>query len=231
MASVGMRLEIEGTVTMKVRRQLQWALWTLMGLLVPMPVVYALEVNLSADLPYLDIEYEGKRVRIERIQDTEHRLTNSFTKTSRPCPPFCIHPMQATVGVETVGELELLDFLIEKVRTDSGLLIDARTPEWYKKGTIPGAVNIPWTLLTVGPDNPHTARILEALGAVDRGGEWDFRSALDLMLFCNGPWCDQSPRAIKNLVSLGYPPEKLSYYRGGMQLWQLLGLTTVVPRQ
>ena len=49
----------------------------------------------------LDIEYEGKRVRIQRNQDTDHRLTNSFTKTSRPCPPFCIHPMQTTVGQST----------------------------------------------------------------------------------------------------------------------------------
>jgi len=199
------------------------------GLLLLTPRLYALEVNLSAELPYVDIEYEGERVRVQRIQDTEHRLDNSFTKTSRPCPPFCIHPMQAAVGVQTVGELELLNFLIEKVRTGSGLLIDSRTPDWYQKGTIPGSVNIPWTILASGPDNPRTAKILGALGAVEQGGEWDFRPALHLLLFCNGPWCDQSPRAIKNLVSLGYPPEKLFYYRGGMQLWQLLGLTTVAP--
>ena len=201
------------------------------GLLVSISVACALEVNISPELPFLDIEFEGKQVRIQRIQDPEHRLDNSFTKTSRPCPPFCIHPMQAAVGVRTVGELELLNFLIEKVRTGGGLLIDSRLPEWFEKGTIPGAVNIPWTLLTAGPDNPHTAKILLALGAMEERGDWDFRPALDLMMFCNGPWCDQSPRALKNLISLGYPPEKLYYYRGGMQLWQLLGLTTVVPEQ
>jgi len=217
-------------MTIKCRHILH-PIWITTGLLLLAPGVHALEVNLSAELPYLDIEYEGKEVRIQRIQDTEHRLDNSFTKTSRPCPPFCIHPMKATVGVQTVGELELLNFLVEKVRTDSGLLIDSRTPDWYEKGTIPGAVNIPWTILASGPDNPHTAKILSALGAVERGGEWDFRPALHLLMFCNGPWCDQSPRAIKNLVSLGYPPEKLYYYRGGMQLWQLLGLTTVVPEK
>ena len=27
----------------------------------------------------------------------------------------------------------------------------------------------------------------------------------------------------------GYPPDKLRYYRGGMQMWQVLGLTTVIP--
>ncbi len=203
--------------------------WIVAGALTSSGLANALEVNLTPELPYVDIEYEGHQVRIERNQDTEHQLDHSFTKTSRPCPPFCIHPMKATVGVETVGELELLDFLIAKVRTGQGMLIDSRLPEWYQKGTIPGAVNIPWTILSAGPDNPHTARILAALGAVEDGGQWDFRSALSLMMFCNGPWCDQSPRAIKNLISLGYPPEKLSYYRGGMQLWLLLGLTTVIP--
>ena len=27
----------------------------------------------------------------------------------------------------------------------------------------------------------------------------------------------------------GYPGDKIKYYRGGMQMWQLWGLTTVVP--
>lgn len=203
----------------------------LVWLLLPAAPLHSLEVNLTADLPYVDIEYEGKRVRIERNQDTGHLLDNSFAKTSRPCPPFCIHPMQAALGVETVGELELLDFLVEKVRTGKGLLIDSRLPEWYWKGTIPGAINIPWNLLEAGPDNPQTAKILTALGAAEDSDGWDFRSALELLLFCNGPWCDQSPRAIRNLISMGYPPEKLYYYRGGMQLWLLLGLTTVIPTQ
>lgn len=220
------------TRAMRLRcRQSTRPIYMAVGLLMIIPGADAREVNISAELPYLDIEYEGEQVRIERIQNTDHQLDNSFTKTSRPCPPFCIHPMQAAIGVQTVGELELLNFLIEKVRTDSGLLIDSRLPDWFEKGTIPGAVNIPWSLLAAGPDNPHTAKILRALGATEDSGEWDFRPALYLMMFCNGPWCDQSPRAIKNLVSLGYPPEKLYYYRGGMQLWQSLGLTTVVPNQ
>lgn len=212
-------------------RRLISTVWLVPGLFFFASPTYPREVNLSPDLPYLDIEYEGKQVRIQRNQDPENRLENSFTKTSRPCPPFCIHSMKAAVGVETVGELELFNFLIEKVRTGRGLLIDSRLPEWFQKGTIPGSVNIPWNLLVKGPDNPNTARILHALGAVEEGGEWDFRPALDLLLFCNGPWCDQSPRAIKNLTLLGYPPEKLYYYRGGMQLWQLLGLTTVIPQK
>ncbi len=31
----------------------------------------------------------------------------------------------------------------------------------------------------------------------------------------------------KALLNLGYPPHKLKWYRGGMQSWEQLGLTTV----
>lgn len=192
--------------------------------------VMAGEVNITEDLPHVDISYGGKTVRIERIQDTDHILDNSFAKTSRKCPPFCIHSMSAAPGVVTVGELELLDFLLTEVRDGQGLVVDARTPAWHKKGTIPGSVNIPFTILTARADDPVLNKVLKALGARrDKYGNWNFRGAKQLLLFCNGPWCDQSPRAIKGLMRQGYPPEKLFYYRGGMQMWQLLGLTTVVP--
>lgn len=187
-------------------------------------------VKITENLPYLDIVHEGKTIRIERIQDTANQLNNSFTKTSRPCPPFCIHPMEIASGVKTVGELELLDFLSKQVRRNTGLLVDARMPEWYEKGTIPGSINIPFTILSSGLENPHTTRILKLLGAKEQqGGKWDFSSARELLLFCNGMWCDQSARAIKNLLSLGYPAERLFWYRDGMQAWQMLGLTVIVP--
>jgi rhodanese-related sulfurtransferase len=129
-----------------------------------------------------------------------------------------------------VSELELLDFLMVDAKQGKGLLIDARTDSWFKKGTIPGAINIPFTIFISSGDDLAMVKVLKALGGVrDEQGRWDFNESKNLLLFCNGPWCDQSPRAIKGLMRHGYPPEKLFYYRGGMQSWQSLGLTTVVP--
>ncbi len=187
------------------------------------------EVKITPDMPLVEVEIGGKTIRIERIQDTKHRLKNSFTKTSRPCPPFCIQPMQPAPGVHVAGELELIEFLKNKVAKSEGVLVDARIPAWFRKGSIPGAVNIPFTLFA--PDNPYRDRILLVLGAKKlEDGTWDFGGARELMLFCNGPWCAQSPRAIRNLITAGYPPEKLHYYRGGMQAWQILGLTVTKPK-
>jgi rhodanese-related sulfurtransferase len=49
------------------------------------------------------------------------------------------------------------------------------------------------------------------------------------VFYCNGAWCGQSPTNIKTLLMLGYPANKIKWYRGGMQDWRMLGLTTVPP--
>ena len=187
----------------------------------------AQEVKITPETAAATIEINGEVIRIDRIQDTSHKLTSEFTKTSRPCPPFCISPIAAAPGVETVGEIEVISFLENEVAGGKGLLIDSRVPSWFAKGTIPGAVNVPFA--TLEPTNPYRDEILKALGARQAGSGWDFSAAMDLTLFCNGPWCDQSPRAIRNLLGAGYPADKISYYRGGMQLWLLLGLSTNAP--
>lgn len=169
----------------------------------------------------------GDQLVIERIQDTSHRLSGEFTKTSRSCPPFCISEMTAAPGVETVGEIEVINFIESQVSTGEGLLLDSRLPEWHAKGNIPGSINVPFA--TLDEANPYRDEILKALGARETGGEWDFSNARELMLYCNGPWCDQSPRAIRSLRAVGYPADKIKYYRGGMQVWLLLGLSVETP--
>ena len=185
----------------------------------------AQEVNITPDMASASFTINGNDVVIARNQDADARLDSEFSKTSRACPPFCIHPMSAGEGVETVGEIEVIDFIDTYVSQGTGLLIDSRIPAWFEKGTIPGAINIPFS--TLSPENQYRDEILKALGAVKTGDTWDFANAIELMMFCNGPWCDQSPQAIRDILNAGYPAEKIRYYRGGMQLWLLLGLTTV----
>lgn len=186
-------------------------------------------VKISPTLGYVDVQHSGKTVRIEREQNTENKLTNSYSKTSRVCPPFCIQPIKILEKVTTVAELEVINFLDNQVKTGKGLLVDSRMPEWNVKGTIPGSVSIPFTILSKGLDNKHIVRIIELLGASNNSGKWDFSNVRDLMLFCNGPWCEQSVQAINNLAKIGYPEEKMFWYRGGMQSWQQVGLTVVKP--
>lgn len=220
------------------------------------PDALAVDVMLTDYLAYLEVKHDDRVVRVERIQDQENVLNDGFAKTSRKCPPFCIQPMKVAPGVTTVGEAEIFRFMERQMAQGTGLLIDARTPSWHEKGTIPGSVNIPFTVFSGDDNDAATIAALERIGGVRRGEVsgmtrkfeqamaplglfganaktdiWDFSNAKELVLWCNGPWCGQSPRAIKALIEHGFPPEKISYYRGGMQMWKILGLTVVVPEK
>lgn len=173
-----------------------------------------IEVGIRGDLPNVTVETANGEVLIERVQDQEHVITGDFARTSRPCPPFCIQPHEAADGVATVGELELLDALQDPDAT----VIDSRELDWYLDGTIPGAVHLPYT---------EIAGRLDELGCAREADAWNCADARDVVLFCNGPWCGQSPTGIRAMLREGYPAERIAYYRGGMQTWRLLGLTVV----
>jgi len=183
-------------------------------------------VEIVKGLPYVKVKADHKTYKIERTQDTDAYLTNTFALTSRPSPPFFIEPFSVDKEVETFGELEVLDFLSK----EKGLFIDARLENWYEKSAIPTAVNIPFKLFLT--ESKEREQILKDLGATyNKDGAWDFSNAKTILLYCNGAWCGQSPTAIKALINIGYPKKKMKYYRGGMQSWQLLGLTTIVPKE
>ena len=112
-----------------------------------------------------------------------------------------LQPLEVAPGVRTVGELELLDLLDGGAR-----LVDSRTSGSFGGRTIPGAANI-----------PHDE-------TVERQAELT-RDGLNV-LFCNGPQCPQSPDAIRQLITHGFPAGALSYYRGGMHDWVTLAFPT-----
>ena len=193
----------------------------------------AAEVNISADIESVAVRHGDSEVKIMRNQNQKNTVNPAFAKTSRKCPPFCIQPSILAPGVETIAELEVLDYLRRMSEGDDSIVvIDSRTPAWVAKGTIPGAINIPWTSLNPakGADPISIGEILEGrFNAQNLEGLWDYRNARTLVMFCNGMWCGQSPNNIKNLLGFGYPAHKIKWYRGGMQNWEILGLTTAKP--
>ncbi|VAW70422.1 hypothetical protein MNBD_GAMMA10-3191 [hydrothermal vent metagenome] len=210
---------------------------------------YALDVKISRNISRVSTAHNGEVIKIQRIQDQSNVLAGGYTKTSRKCPPFCIQPMKVAPGVTTVGELEVLDFIKNELNKGTGVLIDARTSGWYTKGTIPGSINIPFTTFSKDSSELVKTAALSRLGVTTKtaandqsfidkmmlivsgdsskniSSRWDFATAKSVLLWCNGIWCGQSPRAIKGMLALGYPADKIYYYRGGMQAWKSLGLT------
>jgi rhodanese-related sulfurtransferase len=191
------------------------------------------KVKITPKVGSIQVMHNGAKVTIERNQDTKNLIDSNYAKTSRPCPPFCIRPISLAPGVETIGELELMEYLKKLGSDDSFMVIDSRTPDWVARGTIAGAVNIPWTDLDAkkgATELDIELIVIDEFGAEKSDeGVWDFSKAKTLVLFCNGMWCGQSPRNVYTLLALGYPAEKLKWYRGGMQTWNVLGLSTVKP--
>lgn len=207
-------------------------------------------VGITPTMSSAAVTHNGVAVEIARNQDNSNTVIDAFAKTSRPCPPFCIQPIVLAPGVETLGEVEVIDYITKMDGGDKNILvIDSRTPDWVAKGTIPTAKNISWTELTPSKgattegiikimsgdfnvslaDGADAFTVDEAIVAGDTSKVFDFSNAKTLVLFCNGMWCGQSPASIKTLLKFGYPAEKIKWYRDGMQSWEILGLTTVKP--
>ena len=82
---------------------------------------------------------------------------------------------------------------------------------------------MPFSILNPNTSNQYLEKVLSILGAKKDGDKWVFDNAQNLVVFDNGPWDQQATRAMQHLVKIGYPKDKIKYYRGGMQYWQVLG--------
>jgi rhodanese-related sulfurtransferase len=179
---------------------------------VGLPTLAQDAVNIQKDVPSVTVSTDQGPVEIRRIQDQTHQMTGDWARTSRACPPFCIQPMQVAEGVANIGEVEMLALL----QDPDAIVVDSRTTKWFEGGTIPGAISLPYN---------EVNDQLDMLGCeIDFDG-WLCDEAKTVALFCNGPWCGQSPTAIRRMIAAGYPTDRIRYYRGGMQVWRMLGLT------
>jgi rhodanese-related sulfurtransferase len=161
-------------------------------------------LNITADETKRVVNLAGGPVEIERHRNDMQLITGY------------LQPMVPIAGVTPVGELEVLACLAD----DDYVVVDMRDPDWRLKGTIPGSISIPFE---------EVANRLDVLGCVRSSSGWNCDAAKKIVAFCNGPACPQSTRAMHAMhamVDNGFPPDKIYYYRGGMQDWLVLGLTT-----
>lgn len=148
---------------------------------------------------------------------------STFVKTQGHILPMTLFP-----DVETLGELEVLDFIKKMQKSDALLLVDSRRERWYNYRTIPTAVNVPFIHFDeTKSELKEFKKALRSFGVTEKKpGMYDFSKAKTLVLFCNGPWCNQSARMVFSLLELNYPAEKIKWYRGGIQNWLSTGMTS-----
>jgi len=187
----------------------------------------SLPQSVSADiangLSSVEFDFGGQAFRIQRGAGGSGSLPEKYARTTRTCPEYCIEPATAADGVATLTELEVFGFMQQNVTMGSGLLVDARLPADYASGSIPGAISVPAATLVA--NNPYREDLLLALGAKGTLGQMDFSGAFDLLVFDDGPWSPTARQAVQLLLEAGYPAQKIFYYRGGLQMWHIFGLT------
>ncbi len=189
--------------------------------------------------------YNGKTILIERKQNGKcldiHITPNVLYDNNyinKKVPKVCKKTFLTTIGIlqpisidkdiKTVGELEVLKHIksIEE-NPEKYILIDARKANWYKQITIPTATNLPYNEIKYDEDfKEDFTYMLNILNIKKNKHGLDFSKVKTALIFCNGSWCIQSSRAIFKLIDLGYPKEKLLWYRGGLQDWLAYGMTT-----
>jgi len=184
------------------------------------------DVMISKGVKSINIELNDEKFTIMRNQTADNKITPLYDATTPGMP----QPISLAKGLETVGELEFIEYM-KKAQTDKKIIVvDSRKPGWYERLRIPGAINIPFTEFKT---KEGAIDIMEdEFGVVVKdNGKLDFTNAKTLVVYCNGYWCGQTPAMVKNvkysLLNMGYPVSKIKYYRGGMQAWTSLGLTVV----
>ena len=93
------------------------------------------------------------------------------------------------------------DQLKNLMATQKIVIIDARTPDEFDAGYIPGAINIPYELLG------------EYIETVD-----DLDKVTWTITYCEGPPCEKSQAFAFELVDMGF--KRVAYYDAGLNDWQ-----------
>lgn len=118
-----------------------------------------------------------------------------------------IVPPDAQEGDPPFVDINLAQF---EFASATALFVDAREPDEFECGTIPGSINIPFEHL---PDDLE-AYLDSALQDVPR----DYT----LIIFCGGEECDLSLHLARNLQGMGYT--KAAVFFGGAREWEKFGL-------
>lgn len=180
-------------------------------------------VMIAPGLYSFRVMHDDHQVEVLRNQDPSHRIHPLYETTWRGMPQP-MHPFEP-YEVETIGEREFVQYMMQAQNDPSFMIVDTRTIGWHVRLTIPGARSYPYTMMDDMDDREWA---LDDFGVyTNASGEYHFSEARTLAMFCNGYWCGQTPAMIRKLLELGYPEEKLKYYRGGMQAWTSLGFTVV----
>lgn len=120
-----------------------------------------------------------------------------------------IVPPEATEGDSPFIAIDVayLDFM-----SGTAVFVDAREPEEFECGTIPGSISMPFDYLPEDDDlRPYFDSVLGYIPSDTR-----------VVLFCSGEECDLSLHLARNMQYFGFPNTAIFF--GGSREWVRAGL-------
>lgn len=115
---------------------------------------------------------------------------------------------QLTGGLPAVS----LKQIKEAYKSGAALLVDARDPEFFERGHIPGAVSLP----------------VRDFDSVFPKLEEQLRAAPRVITYCDGASCEMSVELTEKLLFAGL--EYIEIFTGGIQQWQGAGQQVVAGK-
>ena len=114
-------------------------------------------------------------------------------------------PAHSKRGLPLIDRERTLELFRDPRRTEGLILfVDARAPEPYARGHIPGAYPLDHYRLEL--------YVTDLIGVA--------HLAQEIVVYCNGGDCEDSDLAASDLQQLGVPASKISIYAGGFDEWQ-----------
>ncbi|MEP4190370.1 MAG: sulfurtransferase, partial [Sneathiella sp.] len=127
------------------------------------------------------VTLNGETCKISRNQTKGNVIHKLYQTTERGRP----QPISLAPGIETLGELEFIEYM-QKAQTDPSILIvDTRTEGWHRNLRIPCTINVPYTQLN---DDRFVAlsTVIDEFGVEEKEDEsLDFSKAKTIVGYCN----------------------------------------------
>ena len=167
--------------------------------------------------------FNGVEMRIEQSPLGDLARLSEIAARAPECTQICVAAQTVRDDIPTITERDVIAFIETDVANGNGLLLDSRAPEVRATGAIATSVNLPAAVLA--PENPYLNQILVAMGARSFNDVLNFADALPVVVYDDGPLSQDAQTMIRNLIEVGYPTDKIKYYRGGLLVWTALGLS------
>jgi rhodanese-related sulfurtransferase len=152
---------------------------------------------------------DGPSVSAARDGNPGPAETEGDEFTTNNTDPFAIAtdtpdlPEIPAIGRPVNIELDAVELYVD---AGAALIIDAREPEEYAAGHLPGAISLPYEKVITDP---------AALESLDVGNR-------PIIAYCGGGECEVSLSLAHELIALGY--ERVAVYTGGYPEWEASGL-------